>query len=67
MAELDDIFTRAEELAYDESRDQNHGVNGDRILAIAKQIIHNEVRDPIIASTMVDAISDRIKREYTFK
>lgn len=62
IAEVDDIFRRAEELAYEEAADQRHGVSDDRIFAIAKQIIHNEVRDPAIASGMIDLISDRINQ-----
>lgn len=66
MAELDDIFSRAEALAYDEAHAQHSPVNGDRIFVIAKQIIHKEVRDPAIATAMIDAVSDRISQEYRF-
>ena len=64
MKELDMLYQKAEELAYDEAHDQHHGVSGDRILAIAKQLIHNEVRDPAIASAMIDSIADCIHRDY---
>ena len=64
MAELDLLFQRAEELAFDEAQDQRHGVSGDRIIAIAKQLVHNEVRDPAIASSMIDAVADRVHQEY---
>jgi len=67
VAELDELYRQAEKLAYDEAHDQHHGVSGDRILAIAKQLIHNEVRDPAIASSMIDAVADRIHREHTFE
>ena len=60
VAQADEIFKMAEQLAYEEARDQHHGVSDDRILAIAKQLIHNDVRDPAMATAMVDLISDRI-------
>lgn len=60
MSELDDIFTRAEELAYDEASTQGNNLNDDRILAIAKQLIHNEIQDQAVATSMVDAVADRI-------
>ncbi len=60
MAEADDIFTRAEELAYDEAGNSGSGLNDDRILAIAKQLIHNEIQDPAVATATIDLVSDRI-------
>ena len=57
---MDDIFTRAEELAYDEASTQGGNLNDDRILAIAKQLIHNEFQDQAVAASMVDAVADRI-------
>ena len=64
MAELDALFQQAEEMAFDEAQNQRHSVSGDRVLAIAKQLIHNEVRDQAMASALIDAISDRVHQEY---
>jgi hypothetical protein len=64
MAEVDDIYTRAEELAYEESQGGNRPVDGDRIFAIAKQIIHNEIRDAAQAASMTELISERINKRH---
>ncbi len=62
MSRLDDLFKRAEELAYEEADVQGGRLNDDRILAIAKQLIHNEIQDPAVAKAAIDAVSDRIYR-----
>lgn len=67
MTQADDIFNQAEALAYEEASEQHHGVSGDRIFAISKQIIHNEVQDPAVASAMIDLMSDRIHQLYTVR
>ena len=67
MSEAHDIYTRAEEMAYEESANGNQPVHDDRIFAIAKQLISNEVRDPRQAQVYLELIAKYIhqKRRQT--
>jgi len=58
---VDEILIRAEDIAFDEAANSGgQSVQDDRIFAIAKQIISNEIKDPRKASGIEELIATRL-------